>query len=108
MISIMVWNYHDDDIITKDSHVELNISSISSGRVMVREYRIDEENSNAYTTWKKMGSPQNPTEEQYKILEASGKLNMISSPYWKNIENGNLQIKLNLPRQGVSLVQIYQ
>jgi len=34
---------------------------------------------------KKMGSPQNPTEEQYKILKASGKLNMISSPYWKNI-----------------------
>ncbi len=108
MISVMVWNYHDDDIITQASPLEININSIPSTRVLVHEYRIDDENSNAYTAWKKMGSPQNPTQEQYKILEDSGNLNMISSPYWANTENGNLKIKLNLPRQGVSLIQITQ
>ena len=60
-ISIMVWNYHDDDLPAKASQVRLDISGLPSSKVLVHEYRIDKENSNSYEVWKNMGSPQNPT-----------------------------------------------
>jgi hypothetical protein len=43
-ISIMVWNYHDDDLPAKASQVRINISGLASSKVLVHEYRIDKEN----------------------------------------------------------------
>lgn len=106
MVSVMVWNYHDDDIIVPSTPVKITINGLSSPRVLVNEYRIDKENSNSYEVWKKKGSPQNPTSEQFKTLEAAGKLEMFSSPYWANTKNGLIELSLNLPRQGVSLFQL--
>ena len=54
----------------------------------------------------KMGSPQNPTAEQYKTLEASGKLKLFTSPFWENTKDGVLELSLNLPGQGVSLFRL--
>jgi xylan 1,4-beta-xylosidase len=106
IISVMVWNYHDDDIVTAESQVNISIGKLSQSRVMVQEYRIDSENSNSYTAWKAMGSPQSPTADQYKLLEVAGGLNMMSLPRWVNTINGNLDLGITLPRQGVSLIQI--
>jgi xylan 1,4-beta-xylosidase len=50
-----------------------------------------------------MGSPQNPTAEQYTALEAAGQLELLESPHW--IATGK-PIEFELPRQGVSLVQL--
>ena len=104
--TIMLWNYHDDDIQDQSSGVKILVSGLPSAIVLVHEYRIDNENSNSYQVWKKMGSPQNPTTEQLAILEASGQLKLLGSPYWTNPINGILEISLNLPRQGVSLFRL--
>ena len=53
-----------------------------------------------------MGSPQNPTEEQYRELEQSGQLQMNTSPAWKYTSKGKLSVDLTLPRQGVALVKL--
>jgi xylan 1,4-beta-xylosidase len=105
-ISIMVWNYHDDDLPAKASQVRINISGLASSKVLVHEYRIDKENSNSYEVWKKMGSPQNPTPEQYENLEDAGVLKMLSSPYRAEAKNGVINLSLYLPRQGVSLIRL--
>jgi xylan 1,4-beta-xylosidase len=105
-ISVMVWNYHDDDLPAPDSPVSLVINDIPATRVLVHEYRIDKETSNSYEMWKEMGSPQNPTPEQVKILEETGKLAMHMSPYWINTKSNSLEIVTGLPRQGVSLFRI--
>ncbi|WP_051979660.1 GH39 family glycosyl hydrolase [Edaphobacter aggregans] len=39
-------------------------------RVLLQHYRIDDTCSNAYTAWKAMGSPQQPTTEQYAQLQS--------------------------------------
>jgi xylan 1,4-beta-xylosidase len=78
-ISIMVWNYHDDDLPAKASQVRLDVSGVISSRILVHEYRIDKENSNSYEVWKNMDSPQNPTPEQYETLEHAGALKMFTS-----------------------------
>ena len=43
--------------------------SIPTREVSLFHYRVDREYSNSYEVWKAMGSPQNPTTEQYQELE---------------------------------------
>jgi len=105
-ISIMVWNYHDDDLPAKASQVRLDVSGVVSSRILVHEYRIDKENSNSYEVWKNMDSPQKPTPEQYEILEHAGALKMFASPYWTDAKDGVIKLSLDLPRQGVSLIRL--
>ncbi len=69
-------------------------------------YRIDRDRSNAYTIWKWMGSPQNPTPEQYARLEAAGQLQLLTSPEWVNSKDGKVELSFSLPRQAVSLIQV--
>ena len=73
---------------------------------MLQHYRIDKDHSNAYEAWKKMGSPQNVTDEQYKQLEQAGQLQLLNSPEWINTANGEVVIHFSLPRQGVSLLRL--
>ena len=62
---VMVWNYQDT--IAKDPEVgsRVVVSGLPAGvkKVRVREWRIDETHSNAYTVWKAMGSPAHPDAE---------------------------------------------
>ncbi len=105
-VSVMVWNYHDDDLEAPAAPVKISVNGLASQRVMVYEYRIDKDYSNSYEVWKKMGSPKAPTEEQIKTIESAGKLAMRTSPYYTNTINGVVELSLNIPRQGVSLFQI--
>ena len=104
--AVMVWNYHDDDLPAEPAQISLKIFSIPARQVLLKHYRIDNKFSNSYEVWKAMGRPQNPTEEQFKILEQSGQLEMITSPEYINVTNYGLQIEFELPRQGVSLIRL--
>jgi xylan 1,4-beta-xylosidase len=106
MISIMVWNYHDDNIPGGESPVELAINGISNKKALVHHYRIDQQLSNSFEKWKAMGKPQNVTDGQYKELEKAGQLQLYNSPRWNEVINGKTVLKFNLPRQAVSLIQI--
>ncbi|MGA3325414.1 MAG: beta-xylosidase [Terriglobia bacterium] len=106
-VSVLAWNYHDDDLPGPDAPVTLEISGMAGAqRVLMRHYRIDSHHSNAYSVWKEMGSPQIPSPEQYARLEAAGNLELLTSPSWGWTEGGTATIKFSLPRQAVSLVQI--
>jgi xylan 1,4-beta-xylosidase len=106
-VSVLVWNYHDDDLPGPDAPVTIAISGLSGvQRVLARHYRIDSHHSNAYAVWKGIGSPQNPSPEQYARLEAAGNLELLNSPSWERTEAGAAAIKFSLPRQAVSLVQL--
>lgn len=105
-ISIMVWNYHDDDVAAASAPVELIINGLVKKNVQVHHYRVDQQYSNSFEKWKAMGKPQNVNPEQYKELEQSGQLEMINSPEWIQTEKGKATIKFDLPRQGVSLVRL--
>jgi xylan 1,4-beta-xylosidase len=106
-ISVLAWNYHDDDVPGPDAQVTVKLSGLpaSAKKVTLKHYRIDATHSNAWTAWKNMGSPQQPTPAQYKNLEAAGQLQELNPPTTMTA-NGDLSLNLQLPRQGVSLLQL--
>ena len=73
---------------------------------MLLHYRIDQEHSNSFTAWKKMGSPQQPTPAQVEQLERAGALQLLGSPQWIDVKEGKVKVEFDLPRQGVSLLKI--
>jgi xylan 1,4-beta-xylosidase len=112
-ISVLAWNYRDDqpgaaDAARRDAHLALRVARLAgaASRALVRQYRIDETRSNAWTLWKKMGSPQDPTPEQLAQLEAAGQLHQLGSPRWVALDGGEVKLDMVLPLSAVSLVQI--
>jgi len=106
-LSVLAWNYHDDDVPAPAAGVQLSIAGITGvRRALLQHYRIDQSHSNAYTAWKQMGSPQHPTAEQYRALEAAGQLQLLESPRWIELRGGEAKLDFTLPGQGVSLVQL--
>jgi xylan 1,4-beta-xylosidase len=107
-ITVLLWNYHDDDVEAPDTPVQLSIAGLppAQTRVLLRHYRIDREHSNAFALWQEMGSPQNPTPEQYARLKAAGELQLMGSPSWVDSASGKVELKFPLPRQAVSLVEL--
>jgi xylan 1,4-beta-xylosidase len=104
--SVMVWNYHDDDLPAPDAPVRLEVRGLPEGRVLMRHYRIDERHSNSYSAWLAMGAPQQLSREQYRTLERAGQLELLESPRWVDASTGSAVVEFALPRQGVSLVQL--
>ena len=104
--TVMVWYYHDDNISGPAALVELTIKGLNTNRVLLHHYRVDQNHSNSYEVWKKMGSPQNPTSQQYAELEKAGQLQLFTSPEWITSNDGTVLLKFELPRQGVSLLKL--
>lgn len=105
-LAIMVWHYHDDDVSGPDAAVDLAIPGLPSGvsQAQVSHYRIDESHSNAYTLWKALGSPQQPSKDQYTSLEQAGKLAKLDGAATVAVKNGQAELHFALPRQAVSLL----
>jgi xylan 1,4-beta-xylosidase len=104
--TIMLWNYHDDDVKMPAEKVSLELKNIPSKQVRLTHYRIDDDHSNSYEAWKKMGSPQQPTAEQISILEKAGMLQTIEKQTVVKTSGGFLQLNFSLPRQAVSFLKL--
>jgi xylan 1,4-beta-xylosidase len=105
-IAIMLWNYHDDDLPGPAADIDVTVTGVPAGRVLMHHYAIDADHSNSYEVWKKMGSPQSPSDAQYAQLERAGQLELAGSPEWRNVADGKMALKLALPRQGVALLTL--
>ena len=104
-VTVLVSNYHDSGSPDSAAPVELTVKGLPAGRMHMEHFRVDHQFSNSYEVWKGMGSPQKPMPEQYAALEKAGQLQLLESPKWVTSENGNVQVKFDLPRHGVSLLR---
>jgi xylan 1,4-beta-xylosidase len=107
-IAILLWSYHDDDLLAPASPIDLTITGLPSTvtRGLLEHFRVDFGHSNSFAAWNQMGSPQTPSPEQYGELESAGQLQFLNSPVWIPINKGNTHLSFTLPRQAVSLVRI--
>jgi xylan 1,4-beta-xylosidase len=105
-LTVMVWNYIDDDLPGETVSAAVRLLHIPAKKVSMQEFRIDNEHSNSYEVWKKMGSPQDVSDAQYKTLEKSGQLQAMGAARAMEIRDGTLTIPVSLPAHAVSLIRL--
>jgi xylan 1,4-beta-xylosidase len=105
-LCVMTWHYHDEDISGPSADLGVSITGlpVKIGEAKLTQFRIDETHSNAFTAWKKMGSPQKPTAEQYAELEKAGLLATAGPAHAVRVTEGKVATRLQLPRQAVALL----
>ncbi len=105
-LCVLVWHYHDDDLPGAAANVELEVAGLPATvrEVNQTHYHIDQEHSNAFTAWKRIGLPQQPTPEQYALLEKAGQLDAITEQERLPLSGNTARIYIDLPRQAVSLI----
>ena len=105
-LSILIWHYHDDDLPGRDARIALKLAGLANGPRHVTQYRVDENHSNAYSIWKRLGSPQAPTPQQYEQLQQAAQLASIWPDEKIDVAGGTATIEFSLPRQAVALLVI--
>jgi xylan 1,4-beta-xylosidase len=107
-IEILLWNYHDDDLPVPATPIDLAITGLptSEQRAVLEHFRVDSNHSNAFAAWKEMGSPLSPSAGEYEQLERVGQLQLLNSPAWVEVKQGSVNLKFDLPRQGISLLRL--
>jgi xylan 1,4-beta-xylosidase len=107
-LSVLAWHYHDDDVPGPAAQISLVLTNLSTAvrEARLQHFRIDENHSNAFAAWKRIGSPQQPTPDQYAQLEKAAQLASLGAPENVRIQEGKATIEISLPRQAVSLLQL--
>jgi xylan 1,4-beta-xylosidase len=105
-LCVLIWHYHDDDVVGPAAQIELEIGNLASKshQAKLTEYRIDETHSNAFTTWQEMGAPPAPSVDEYRQLEKAGQLTLMGTPAKVEVKDSRFVTRLELPRQAVSLL----
>ena len=106
-VAIMVWHYHDDDLPGPDAAVKLALAGLPANLASAKltHCRIDQQHSNVYAEWLRMGSPIAPNSAQYAALKQASELAKLSdSPATIPVAAGQAMLEFSLPRQAVSLV----
>jgi xylan 1,4-beta-xylosidase len=106
--AVMLWNYYDAEKAGPSRAANVAITGLPKGasRVRLTHYRIDDTHSNAYTLWKGMGSPQNPSPAQYAELKSKDGLQLLESPRWMDVKNGAITVATDMPHHSISLLQL--
>ena len=106
--AIMLWNYHDKDSLMQAVNIKLQLKNLGIPTATVTHYRIDANHSNSYEYWKKIGSPQQPTDAQIKALEKAAALQTFQGqkPTKIKLNNKGTDFTVSLPSQAVSLLYL--
>ena len=102
-VAVLLWHYHDDDVPGPSAAIRLTIRGVRGRAPTATLFRVDEDNANAFSAWKKMGSPLNPNVTQYAALEKASA--MQPQPITLTAEaRDTVTTSITVPRQGVALV----
>lgn len=107
-LCVLVWQYDDDDTAGPAAAVKVALAGLPARveNAQVRQFRIDDDHSDAFTVWQRMGAPMQPTAAQYARLEKAGQLAELGPPENIRVKNGQAALRIHLPREAVSLLVI--
>lgn len=105
-VTVMIWHYHDEDVPgpVADVSLELQHLPFATGTATLARYAIDAVHSNAFTAWRRMGSPLPLTGREYEEVETAGQLARAGEPENLPVSGGELKLRLPVPRQAVELL----
>ena len=105
--TVLIWNYHDDDVPAPAAAVTLTVDGLPAGRATLSHSRIDDTHSNSYAAWLAMGSPQRPTSVQTAQLEQASALQALRPDRQITVgADGRVVETFELPRKSVSFVRL--
>jgi xylan 1,4-beta-xylosidase len=107
-VSVLLDHYRDDDIATPDAAVALTLAGLppEARQVTIERFRVDGTHGNAFTAWQAMGSPTEPSPEQYKRLSAAGQLQPDGAVQHMPVPGGILRLDETVPIEGLELIRI--
>ena len=106
-LEILLYHHHDDQWSAGGlAQIDLEINNLpfADESVRISHYRIDQNHSNAFTVWQKMGSPDYPDEKTKTHLKTRDDLELLNPPRDEVSHHGGLKLELNLPTHGISLL----
>jgi xylan 1,4-beta-xylosidase len=104
-IDVMLWNYHDDDVVVPAAEIALDVDGVPARKVHVQRFLVDAQHSNAYGVWQRMGSPEQPMAEQFMELQRAARLERVER-FDSVVHGGHVGLDLKLERQGIMLVRL--
>lgn len=106
-VRVLVWNYHDDSNHSAQAEIHLRIEGFPQGvsQLVLEDWRVDHDHSNAFTAWQRMGSPENPSAAQYRQLMAAGQLERLGSARPVAVQDAAVEVTFVEPAQGVALLE---
>jgi xylan 1,4-beta-xylosidase len=103
-VAVLVWNYHDDDLPGPPASVRVTLKGLKKNASRdATVWRVDETHGNAFSAWKRMGTPQSPNSSQYAQLEQASQM-VAETVQTVAGRSGARELELSMPRQGVALV----
>lgn len=105
-VAVMVWRHTDDQYQTDTGQtpVSIVVSNLPGATFTLRHYRVDAEHSNAYTAWKSVGSPQDPTDEQLATITARQGLEELEPSTMVSTRSDQVSLDIVLPLPAASLL----
>ncbi|MCC7352410.1 MAG: glycoside hydrolase [Anaerolineae bacterium] len=107
-VTLLLWHHVDDQYAAAppaDVNVTLRHLPFDASKTRVRHWRVDATHSNAYTVWREMGRPQDPTQAQLALLKSRQGLEegeLVDA----SVADGALHLRLALSLHALSLVEI--
>lgn len=107
-VSVLLWHHHDDGRAGPVQGVDVRIDGLPADvtEATLQHYRIDDFNSNAYTAWQLMGSPQQPSAGQIAAMKQASEPALFEPVRPVKLAGGRLSVAVELPRHSISLLRL--
>ena len=110
-VAIAIWNGTPDQSKAAgdpelDRAVALAVDSLAAGAYEVRQYRIDADHANITLVWDRLGRPDWPDEAGWAALRAADRLEPLEPPRRVTVDDGSLELALELPMPSLSLLEL--
>jgi xylan 1,4-beta-xylosidase len=95
-----------EELQEKKVNIALNGLGCETSNCQISTYLIDQNHSNVYQAWKKLGSPENLTEKDVKRLNAKSKLEMVEKKTVAVDTQGMVNLQLSIKPGSVVFFKI--
>jgi len=106
-VDILLWHYRDDDVKGPEADIHISLAGLAPGLGRQgRVWRVDQDNGDAFTAWKAMGSPPMPTRRQIAQLVRASRIAARPIQVGPRLSDGSVALQTRLPLQGVELIEV--
>ena len=106
-LAILLWHYQDDDVPGPDADVHLSLSGLNPDmQYQARAWRVDQHHGDAFTAWKGMGSPADPTQDQIAQLVQASHISPQPISILRPSSKSRATLVRQLPLQAVELIEV--